>query len=223
MPAGSLHKVRIWDLPTRLFHWLLALAAVGLLVTGKIGGDAMAWHARLGYCVGALVLFRLAWGALGGHWSRFSSFAFAPRGAWNYLRGRLAAPGVGHNPLGALSVYAMLGFVLLQFASGLFSETKDDFSGPLAVLVSNGTVHWLTGYHRNVGQWVLIGLVVLHLAAISYHALHGENLVGPMVNGDKHLPEAVPASRDDAGSRVRALALLAVCAAAVWGLVRLGG
>jgi cytochrome b len=146
----------------------------------------------------------------------------APRAAWNYLRGRAAAPEAGHNPLGALSVYAMLGFLLLQVASGLFSETKDDFYGPLAALVSNDTVHWLTGYHKRVGQWVLIVLVVLHLAAISAYALRGQNLVVPMVSGDRWTPEPVPASRDDAGSRMRALAVLACCAAVVWGVVQLG-
>lgn len=222
MPSDSMHKVRVWDLPTRIFHWALAIAVVGLLVTGKIGGDAMPWHARLGYAVGVLVLFRLMWGVLGGHWSRFSSFAFAPRRAWHYVRGMLP-PTAGHNPLGALSVYAMLGFLLLQVASGLFSETKDDFSGPLAVLVSNDIVHWLTGYHKKVGQWVLIALVVLHVVAIAYYALRGQNLVGPMVSGDKFVAGPAPASRDDAGSRLRALVLLGLCIAAVWGLVELGG
>ena len=221
--TANLYQVRIWDLPTRLFHWLLALAVVGLLVTGKIGGDAVVWHARLGYCVGALVLFRLIWGLLGGHWSRFSSFTPAPLSAWNYMRGRVQAPFAGHNPLGVLSVYAMRGFLLLQVISGMFSENKDDFSGPLAVLVSNSTVHWLTGYHRKVGQWVLIGLVVIHLSAISYYALRGQNLVAPMLSGDKLWPKSIPSSRDDARSRFGALVVLALCATAVWGLVKFGG
>ncbi len=117
----------------------------------------------------------------------------------------------------------MLGFLLLQVATGLFSENKDDFAGPLSVLVSNETVRWMTGYHYNVGQWALIGLVVLHIAAIAYYALRGENLVAPMVTGDKLLGDPAPASRDDVGSRTRALALLAVCAAVIWGVVQLGG
>lgn len=223
MPTAPLHKVRIWDLPTRLFHWLLALAAIGLLVTGKLGGDAMVWHARLGYCVGTLILFRLIWGAVGGHWSRFSSFPPSVRGAWNYLRQGRRGPLAGHNPLGSLSVYAMLVFFLLQVASGLFSENKDDFAGPLSVLVSNDTVRLLTGYHRRVGQWVLIGLVVAHLMAIGYYALRRENLVEPMIKGDKVLTEPLPGSRDDAASRLRALLCLAACAAVVWGLLQLGG
>jgi cytochrome b len=222
MPQGAPHKVRIWDLPTRCFHWGLAIAAVGLLVTGKMGGDVMVWHARLGYCVGTLIMFRLLWGWLGGYWSRFAAFAIAPRAAWRYLRGSAHA-GAGHNPLGALSVYAMLGFLALQVASGLFSETKDDFAGPLSTLASNAVVHFLTGYHRKVGQWVLIALVVLHLAAVAYYTWRGDKLLGAMWSGDKTLSEPVEPSKDDASSRFRALALLALCAVGIWGLIRLGG
>ena len=96
------HRIRVWDLPTRLFHWLLALCVVGLVVTGKVGGAAMDWHARLGYAVLALLLFRLAWGFIGGHWSRFATFLYAPRSVGAYLAGR-GHPDhlVGHNPLGA--------------------------------------------------------------------------------------------------------------------------
>lgn len=215
-------RVRIWDLPTRIFHWCLALAAVGLLVTGKVGGDAMVWHARLGYCVGALLLFRLLWGFVGGHWSRFGSFPPAPLAAWAYLRNAGTPIRAGHSPLGALSVYAMLVFLAAQVGTGLFSETKDDFAGPLAALVANATVHWITGYHKNVGQWVLIGLVLLHLTAVVSYEARGRKLVGAMLHGDRN-DSPGPASRDDAPRRLLALALLALCAAAIWAIVQLGG
>ena len=108
MPGNELRTVRVWDLPTRLFHWTLALCALGLFVTGKIGGEAMPWHARLGYTVGSLLLFRVAWGVVGGHWSRFASFTHSPRVILNYLRGRPAAElPIGHSPLGSASVYAL--------------------------------------------------------------------------------------------------------------------
>jgi cytochrome b len=224
MPDASTHRVKVWDLPTRLYHWVLAVAAVAMLVTGRIGGEVMVWHARLGYCVGALILFRLLWGWAGGHWSRFTSFPPSPRAAWKYLRASAAAtPLAGHSPLGALSVYAMLAFLLLQVASGLFSETKEDFAGPLTALVSNATVHWFTGYHKNVGQWVLIGLVVLHLAAIAWYDLRGEKLLGAMLHGEKVIAAAGTPSRDDASSRFRALALLVLCGLVMWGVVSLGG
>ena len=80
-------RVRVWDLPTRLFHWVLALAVIGLVVTGKVGGNAMVWHFRLGYVVFALLLFRLVWGLVGGHWSRFVAFIYAPATLIAYLRG----------------------------------------------------------------------------------------------------------------------------------------
>lgn len=217
------HRIRVWDLPTRLFHWCLALAAIGLLVTGKIGGDAMVWHARLGYCVGALLMFRLVWGFAGGHWSRFASFLPSPSAAWRYVRGMPGDPRPGHNPLGAFSVYAMLLLFAAQVASGLFSETKEDFAGPLSVLASNALVHWLTGYHKIFGQWMLIALVVLHLAAIAYYILRGKKLVSAMVHGDMSAPAATTSSRDDGAARWRALMLLALASLAMWGIVSLGG
>ena len=224
MPARAApHKVRIWDLPTRLFHWCLVVCAFALLVTAKVGGDAMVWHARLGYCTAALLLFRLSWGWLGGHWSRFANFPPVPSAAWRYLRGA-GASGSGHNPLGALSVYAMLLFLVAQVATGLFSETKDDFSGPLAVHVSNATVHLVTAYHQNVGQWILVALVLLHIAAVLYSLVRRkDNLIRPMINGDKELGQAGPESRDTAATRLLALAILAGCGAAVAWLVSLGG
>jgi cytochrome b len=215
-------SVRVWDLPTRIFHWALAACAIGLLVTAKIGGDdIMAWHARLGYAVGALLMFRLVWGFVGGRWSRFASFAPSPARAWRYLRGQ-HADAVGHNPLGALSVYAMLLFFAAQVATGLFSETKEDFAGPLAARVSNATVHALTGYHKNIGQVVLIALVVLHLAAIAWHAWRGRGLVAAMVSGDAHAPAGTPSSRDDRRRRALALVLISLCSLAMWLIVQLG-
>ena len=114
-----MNKVRIWDLPTRVFHWGLVLCLVGLIGTGKIGGEAMVWHFRLGYTVLSLLLFRLVWGFMGGFWSRFHVFVVGPMAIWRYLQGRHSSPAVGHNPLGALSVLAMLGFILIQVSTGL--------------------------------------------------------------------------------------------------------
>ena len=214
-------RVKVWDLPTRLFHWLLAALAVAMLVTGKIGGDALEWHARFGYCVAALLLFRIVWGFAGGYWSRFASFPPSPARAWRHTRGNDAGP--GHSPLGALSIYAMLLFLAFQVASGLFSQTKEDFAGPLSTMVSNATSHWLTGYHKNFGQLVLIALVVLHLAAVAWYLFRGDDLIRPMLTGTKEVHAHIPDSRDDALSRLAALVVLVACAAAVSWLVKLGG
>jgi cytochrome b len=221
MSEGINTHVKVWDLPTRIFHWLLAVCAVGLLVTGKMGGDAIEWHARIGYCVATLLLFRIVWGFIGGYWSRFASFPPSPRRALQHLRTKIA-PGPGHNALGALSIYAMLLFFVLQVGSGVFAQTKDDFAGPLAVFVSNATSHFLTGYHKNVGQVVLIALVLLHLVAIAWYAFRGESLVRPMFTGTREVHTHIRESRDDAVTRLGALILLLVCAAAVIAVVKLG-
>lgn len=218
------HRVRVWDLPTRLFHWLLVLCVVGLVVTGKVGGGAMDWHARLGYAVLALLLFRLVWGFIGGHWSRFASFVYAPRSVGAYLGGR-GHPDhlVGHNPLGAGSVFALLLVLLVQVGTGLVGDDEIAFTGPLNRFVSSSTGLAATAYHKQWGQWLVIGLVLLHVAAILWYLLRRrQNLVRPMIVGDKEVAHAARASRDDAGSRLVALVVLAAAAGVVTWIVRLG-
>lgn len=219
-------KVRVWDLPTRLFHWSLVLCFAGLLVTAEMAGDAMAWHFRLGYTVLSLLLFRLFWGVLGGRWSRFSAFGLAPATLRRYIRGeQTAALTVGHNPLGSVAVLALLFFALLQAAAGLFSaDEAATAAGPLAKMASATWVQAATLYHTRIGKIILIVLVQLHIAAIAFHRIRrGENLVRPMLTGDKQLSEPFEAARDDAGSRIRALGVAACCAAAVLGLVLWAG
>jgi cytochrome b len=223
--ADDMRKVRVWDLPTRLFHWTLALCALGLVATAKIGGDAlMAWHGRLGYAVGTLLLFRLAWGVVGGHWSRFRTFTHSPRTIADHLRGRTRAElAIGHSPLGALSVFALLAFLAAQVATGLFSATLEEFAGPLNTLVSNATGRVLTTYHKSIGEPVLLALVLLHVGAIAYyHVRRGQDLVGPMLHGDKKLAGSPPSSRDDGASRLLAAGLLVLAAGVMAWLVSLG-
>lgn len=213
------YRVRVWDLPTRLFHWLLVACIVGLVITGKVGGQAIYWHARLGYAALALLLFRLAWGLVGGRWSRFAAFVYAPRSVLAYLRGR-AHPDhlVGHNPLGAASVFAMLLALLAQVATGLVSDDEISFTGPLNRFVASDTGLAATWYHKDIGQWLVIGLVVLHIAAVLYYWLgKRQDLVRPMVTGDKQTQAPAASSRDDARTRLAALVLLAVAAGvAAW-------
>ncbi len=220
-----LHKVRVWDLPTRIFHWLLAASVIGLVVTAKVGGNAMVWHFRLGYLVATLLLFRIVWGLVGGHWSRFGSFLHSPKSAWLYLRGQgKPEHSVGHSPVGAGSVFALLGFLVAQVASGMMSDDEIAFAGPLTKFVSGATVNQATWYHKAVGQWVLIGLVVLHVAAVLFYLWRKkQNLIGPMLHGDKHLVVHAPSSRDNAGSRVLAALVFALCAGGVGWISTLGG
>jgi len=163
------HRVRIWDLPTRLFHWLLALCVIGLVVSAKLG--LMDWHFRLGYAMLTLLLFRLLWGLLGGRWSRFASFVPTPGRLWRYLQGSSAeAESAGHSPLGALSVLALLGVLIAQVVSGLLSDDEIAFSGPLTRFVSGEWVGRATWFHADVGQYLVIGLVALQLLAIAHEA-----------------------------------------------------
>ncbi len=212
-----MNKVRVWDLPTRVFHWGPVLCFAGLVATGQLGGEAMVWLFRFGYTALTLLLFRLVWGVSGGVWSRFSTFVTGPSHILRYLRGEGGArDSVGHNPLGALSVLALLAFALLQVAAGLFSGDEIATAGPLAKMVSGSLVSFATFYHTKVGKIILILLVVLHVAAIVFYRVKREkNLVRPMLSGDKELAEPFASSRDDAGSRAKALLIFGICAGCV--------
>ena len=216
--------VRIWDLPTRLFHAALALLVTAAIVTAKLGGDWMAWHLRCGEAVLALLAFRWAWGFVGGRWSRFASFLPAPARLARALRGRARAEdGVGHNPLGALSVWAFLLLLTAQVATGLVADDDIDTTGPLNAHVSGRLAKRASHWHAGWGADLILALVALHVLAIAWYTLRREPLLRAMWHGDKPLPPATPASRDDAGSRTLASALLALAAAGVWLLLRWAG
>ena len=218
MPPTTV-TVRVWDLPTRCFHWLLAACVFGSIGSAWVGGNAMAWHFRLGYAVFALLAFRLVWGVVGGHWSRFARFTYAPATVMRYLRGASAPHEhheVGHNPLGAFSVFAVLALLAVQVGTGLFADDEIANTGPLQPLVSNASSLALTRWHRGYGQWLIIGLVGLHIGAILYYLLRQQrNLIGPMVTGDKQLAVPAPAAVDNLRTRMAALVLFALCAGGV--------
>ena len=226
-PEPARVAVRVWDLPTRLFHWLLAASIVASVVTAKVGGGAMVWHFRLGLLALGLLAFRILWGFVGGRWSRFASFVYAPGTLWRYLRGQ-ARPGehleVGHNPLGSLSVFALLAILAVQVGTGLVADDDIFNVGPLNRYVTSATALAATAWHKTWGQWSILALVALHVAAIAFHRVkHKSNLVGPMLHGDKTLPAGTPATADGVGQRLLALVLAAACAGLVAWVVRLGG
>ncbi len=218
--------VRVWDLPTRFFHWTLAACVIGSVVSARIGGNAMVWHFRLGYAVFTLLAFRVLWGLVGGRWSRFASFIYSPAATLRYLRGQSRVGEhheVGHNPLGAFSVFALLASLAAQIGTGLFADDEISNTGPLIKFVSGATSALLTEWHTSFGQWLIITLVLLHVAAIVYYLIRKkQNLVRPMVVGDKAFGPGVPASADSWASRVLALVLLGACSALVAWVVGLG-
>ncbi|MBK6851635.1 MAG: cytochrome b/b6 domain-containing protein [Burkholderiales bacterium] len=224
--ATDLRPVRVWDLPTRIFHWSLALLVITSVVTVNVGGNAMTWHFRAGYAVIALLGFRLVWGLIGGRWSRFASFIYAPGTVLRYLRGE-HRPGdhfeVGHNPLGSLSVFGLLAVLLLQVSTGLFADDEIANSGPLVRFVSGDTSSLATQWHADIGAVIIYVLVGLHLAAIVFYRWRKRlDLVTPMLKGDKLLPPQVPPSVDSPARRLLAAALLLACGVAVAWMVSLG-
>lgn len=217
--------VRVWDLPTRVFHWSLLASLIGLVSTAQIGGNAMEWHFRLGYAVLSLLMFRIIWGLVGGQWSRFSAFAYSPATVIRYLQGQgQPEHAVGHNPLGAMSVFALLGFLLLQVASGLISDDTIAATGPFAKWVSDAMVRSATFYHKDVGALILYSLIALHLGAILFYRLKkGNNLLRPMIRGDKEVTRPTLSSKDNGPTRALALGLFLACIAMVTGLVSMAG
>ena len=218
--------VRIWDLPTRLFHWVLALCVVVAIVSAKVGGNAMTLHFYMGYSVLTLLLFRLIWGVVGGRWSRFVSFVPSPVRTWRYLRDTLAgtAPASpGHNPLGAWSVLALLGLLGLQVGTGLFSQDEQGHYGPLNILVNTDLAEGLTELHKEMGESVLILLIGLHLAAIAFYKwVKRQDLIRPMIDGNKRLTEPVPPSRDSWATRAAAALIFVALVALVRWIVAFG-
>jgi cytochrome b len=224
LPAAP---VRVWDLPTRLFHWALVACVIGLIVSGNVGGNALVWHMRLGLLVGALLLFRIVWGLVGGRWSRFANFICAPATVLRYMRGQ-ARPGdhfeVGHNPLGSFSVFGLLALLALQVASGSMADDEIATTGPLNRFVSIATASLATGWHRGLGKALVVALVLLHVAAIVYYLRRKkQNLISPMLTGDKVLPAGTPASTDNLVARGLAALLFAACAGLAAWVASLGG
>ena len=217
-PPANLHTVRVWDLPTRVFHWALALCIVGLVITGNVGGNAMVWHFRIGLTVLALLIFRLVWGLVGGRWSRFAAFIYSPASVINYILSKgKPEHSVGHTPTGAASVFALLAILLAQVGSGLISDDEIAAAGPLTRFVSSATVNFATNYHTNIGKWIILALVLLHLAAIVFYTRRKHRLVSAMLRGDKQLEAPAPSARDDAMSRIAAAIIFGVCVAfVVW-------
>lgn len=204
----SSKRIFLWDLPTRLFHWLLVVSVIAGVVTGQLGGKLIDWHGKIGILIAGLLAFRLLWGIVGSTYARFKQFFPTPSRVKAYLAGHWQ--GEGHSPLGALAVFGLLGLLIVQVATGLFANDDIAFSGPLSELVSNAVSNRLTGLHHLVSD-VLIGLVVLHVAAIAYYGhVNKQKLLKPMITGWKD--EAEGESAKGGGIFALFLAFCLACA-----------
>ncbi|ACO81009.1 Nickel-dependent hydrogenase b-type cytochrome subunit [Azotobacter vinelandii CA] len=213
-------SIKVWDAPLRLFHWSLALAVGGAMLTGWLGGNLMVWHGRLGLSILGLLAFRLLWGMLGSTYARWSRIFAAPLRLGDYLAGRWRE--AGHNPLGSLSVLALLGLAAFQTLSGLAANDDIAFQGPLYRLVETDTSTWLTALHRQA-WWLLLGLIGLHLLAILYYSLvRRQPLVRAMVGGRS--PRRYPEQHEASGGAPWALGVaLAGALLLVWGVQSAAG
>ena len=211
-----------WDLPVRIFHWLLVLLVFSQIVTASIGGNAMQVHAFGGYAILALVWFRILWGFLGGTRARFSDFVRGPVAVIRYAKSILWGPlpaHRGHNPLGGWSVLAMLGSLLVQGATGLFANDDVMMEGPLAKHVSDRTSELATAIH-DVNAVVLLTLAAVHIVAVLFYLLaKKENLIAPMITGRKQSATADEPARY--GNLWLAALLLGCSAATVYFVVRI--
>lgn len=224
MEEGGERRVKVWDLPTRLFHWLLVVLLGVSWYTGKSGGiDEMTWHLWSGYAILALLIFRLVWGGIGSTTARFTHFVAGPGEGLRYAGAllRRAPPHYfGHTPLGGWMIVALLVVLLVQVVTGLCANDDIMTEGPLAGLVGKPWSDWMTTIHK----WnfdLLLVLAGLHvLAVLAYLVVLGENLIGAMFTGRKRLPAGRPAPALRFASAWSALVVLAIAAALVYALLR---
>ena len=212
----------VWDLPLRVFHWLLVASIATSWLTQELGVEYFEWHVRAGYVTLVLVAFRIAWGFVGPRHARFAHFLRGPSGILAYLRAARRgedAPSVGHNPLGGLSILAMLALLLLQALTGLFSNDEIFNTGPLYGYISDDLSDRLTGLHKQNFDWLLV-LVGLHLVAIAwYQWVRKQDLLRPMFTGRKAASRVPPGEEIDGQRLWLAVVLVALAAAALWRIV----
>ncbi|MFM7624881.1 MAG: cytochrome b/b6 domain-containing protein, partial [Gammaproteobacteria bacterium] len=211
---------KIWDLPVRVMHWGLVLAVTGAWLTRELEGDWFAWHVRCGYAVLLLAATRIVWGFDGTRHARFSDFVRGPRAILRYLREGTGADGqriVGHNPLGALMVLALLAMLLAQALLGLFANDQVMSTGPLFGYVSAETSDRLTSLHKRLFDVIVVAIVVHIAAALFYLWARRENLILPMIPGrkpDEMLPPG--AGGIDSSRTLLAVAIAAALGALLW-------
>lgn len=205
-------RILIWDLPTRLFHWSLVILFLLSWWSGEQGGTAFKFHQWSGYAMLTLLLFRLAWGVVGGETSRFAQFVHGPRRVLRAAAELLTPTPLaqsGHNPLGGWMVVALLLGLLVQAVTGLFANDDIMNEGPLMAKISKDLSDTLSGVH-GINFGVLLALVGVHVLAIVYHRLRkGERLTRAMITGYRMLPASATTPRTSSGWLAAVLLALA--------------
>lgn len=217
-------RVKVWDVPVRLFHWMLLVLLAFSWWSGEEGNEWMPYHEWSGGAILALVLFRIAWGFVGSDTARFADFVRSPRHSYAYFRSvlqRQAKAYLGHNPLGGWMIVSLLVVLLVQAVTGLFGNDDNGYEAPLSHWVPHDVSSLITTLHAYNFD-LLLGLVGLHIAAVVTHQLvRHDDMITAMFTGVKTPVAGATAGR--MASNGRALALLAFAAALVYGLLRIGG
>lgn len=174
--------IQLWDLPLRIFHWMLVATIICAFISSQQGEQWLQWHVHIGSWVICLLLFRIAWGFLGSHYSRFSSFPLSLASIRSHINGAWSAP--GHSPLASIAVYAILLSLCAQSICGLFALNDEaDVSGPFYILVNSSIADAMTSWHKQL-FYLSASLIVLHVLAIAfYYFIKRQNLVTPMLTG----------------------------------------
>ena len=209
-------KVLVWDVGTRLFHWLLVASILFSWVSAELGGNWMIWHMKSGYFIAGLLIFRIIWGFIGSGPSRFRSFIKGPKAVINYLSGKDKTRYLTHNPAGALSVLALISITLLMVITGLFGNDDIFIEGPLAYLISYENQLFSTELHHILFKFLMLVIVTHILAIIWYQRVKGEELIKPMLDGYKESEEGAPKLTSGAPLYI---ALATAAAVVVWLLV----
>jgi cytochrome b len=228
-------SVRAWDTPTRLFHWALAILVICAWISYRFAedlGDALlVWHRTNGLAVLILLVWRLLWGLVGSSTSRFSSFVRSPTAAIGYARDLVSGRPrrfLGHNPLGAWMVMALLGALFIHAGLGLFAIDENDLTGgPLSSLVSEETNKWARSRHAFTFEALLLPLIAIHIVANAlYGLLKKEPLIKAMLTGLKPAAAYEDAAEAVIPGNVMVRAVLCVAAAAaivLLGILLAGG
>ena len=225
---ASQETVRVWDFPTRLFHWLLVISLAGSWITTELefdpelGIEWMEWHFRFGYFAAGLIIFRIMWGLVGSRHARFTNFLYGPGRILAYaatLFKRDSKPTTGHTPVGGLVVLARILLIGAQVATGLFASDDIFFDGPFHPLVSDALAGDLTTWHHRLFTAIQI-IVALHIVAVLFYWIwKGQQLIWPMITGRKRASQL---GDDKAGVQSKimlGIIVAAIAAGIVYGAV----